>query len=420
VISLPISVQTFNKNLLHGRWRKHVYPFGGNLVLAVLVGLLSGTATAIFLHGLHWITDLQEHDSKILFFLPVCGVLTALIYRYTRPQMHGGTALLFESYRNPNRPLSLWLAPLVLLGTWLSHLGNASVGREGTGIQMGASLATMLNTRLFPSLDTRKLLIALGMAAGLSSVYGTPLAGVIFTYEILRKYSIPWHSLLHLAISSFVADYICRSWGITHVENFSYAFTTTTITSSTLFWMVIAGIIWGLCSRLYLSAHHFFTRHMTRIWPDITRRMIFSSLIFVGIVFVTDAYELAGLGIPTITRAFTEVVPIPFFLGKLLLTTFILSAGFKGGEVTPLFFIGATLGSALSLIIPLPIGLLSGCGLICLFAGTSKAPFGCLLMGAELFGWTGLGFLSIACAITSLTSGSRSLYTPAPNNPDQP
>jgi H+/Cl- antiporter ClcA len=396
-----------------------MYPFGGYLILAIIVGLLSGSASALFLHGLHWITDLQQQHPKIVFSLPVCGVLTVLLYRYTRPQMHGGTSLLFESYRNPNQPLSLWLAPLVLLGTWLSHLGNASVGREGTGIQMGASLAAMLNTRLFPGLETRKLLIALGMAAGLSSVYGTPWAGVIFTYEVLRKYSISWHTLPALAMSSFVADYICRYWGITHIENFSYAFTTTAITSNALFWMVIAGIIWGLCSRLYLSAHHFFTRLLTSIWPDMTRRMVFSSLIFVGIVFVAGAYEWAGLGIPTITRAFTEAAPTSFFLGKLLLTTFILSAGFKGGEVTPLFFIGATLGSTLSIFIPLPIGLLSGCGLICLFAGTSKAPFGCLMMGAELFGYTGLGFLSIACAITTLTSGSRSLYSPAPNNRNQ-
>lgn len=390
-------------------FKKELKYIGIWLLLGSLVGIMSGSASAIFLIALDWATDYRESHKWIIALLPLGGLLIGWTYhRFGQNSLKGNNLLLDELYEE-KKPIPLRMTPLVLFGTIITHLFGGSAGREGTAVQMGGSLADQLNKWVsLDSLDRRILLIS-GVSAGFASVFGTPLAGAIFALEWMHTGQLRWRSMYPAFWAAFVADWICEiSWGVGHTAYDIPQVADHTFTN--LLWIVPAAIAFGLAAKLFAESSHFFSKLFSKYISSPPLRPFLGGLIIAVIVWISDSTVYLGLGVPHIVEAFETPLPWYDWLAKTGLTTFTLGAGFKGGEVTPLFFTGATLGNALAYWVPLPLALLAGMGFVGVFSGATNTPLACTIMGMELFGTEACFFLAISCWIAYLVSGQSSIY----------
>jgi len=300
---------------------------------------------------------------------------------------------------------------LVYIGTILTHLFGGSAGREGTAVQIGGAIAELFTKWLKINLnsDDRKIILIIGISAGFASVFGTPWAGAVFALEIFIVGKMRYKAILPAFATAFIADFVCHAWNVAHTDYPTISYQT--ISAINIGWAILASALFGLAAFLFTKMAHFcqnlFNRFIT--FPPI--RPVVGGIVIVLAVWLMGTTKFIGLGIPTIIESFSAQQEINVFLLKIIFTTFTLGAGFKGGEVTPLFFIGATLGSALVWFVPLPLPLLTGMGFVAVFAGATNAPLACFIMGVELFGWQSAPYLATACLIAYLFSGKMGVYS---------
>ncbi len=390
---------TFNRMRQIGRWT----------ALALTIGLAAGLASALFLVSLAWVTGLQTTYTWLLFSLPLLGGLVAWLYQRFGSSVAAGNNLIIEQLHNPDQAgIPLRMAPLVLVGTLLTHLGGGSAGREGTAVQMGASLAAQIGRcwRL-PQAEWR-LVVMMGMSAGFSSVFGTPIAGTIFAMEVLAFGVLRYEALLPCLMAALVGDGVVRWLNVAHSH-----YQVAVVPDLSMIWalLIVAGICFGLASSAFIMWIELVQTWSRRWLPNPVVRAIVGgvAIVVISVLLNTRAYN--GLSLPLLAQAFTPqgVAPWAFAL-KLLLTGLTLGVGFKGGEVTPLFVIGATLGSALAQVFGLPVDFLAALGFIAVFAGAANTPIACVLMGVELFSSALLVPLMLTTLIAYSMSGHRGIY----------
>ena len=378
-----------------GRW----------LLLAALVGALAGTAAAGFLVALEWVTRWREAHPGALALLPVGGLLVGLAYHYFGNRVVKGNNLILDEIHAPGGTIPLRLVPLVLGGTLVTHLFGGSAGREGTAVQMGAALADQL-ARWLPRRERWLLLIA-GMSAGFAAVFGTPLAGAVFGLEVFLLGAVRYEAIWPSFLAAVVADAVTRAWGVGHTPYPALA--ALPLTAAGLGSTLLAGALFGLAARFFATLTHGITQVFSRIAHPPLRPVVGGALVALA-MGALGTMRYAGLGVPVIVEAFQHPLGPQDFALKLALTALTLGAGFKGGEVTPLFFIGAALGSALAGVLPLPVALLAGMGFVGVFAGAANTPLACLLMGLELFGARAGVYLGLSCVVAYLFSGHHGIY----------
>lgn len=376
--------------------------------ICMFVGFFSGSASAIFLILLEKVTQFRENNSEIIWLLPLGGLAIGLCYHYYGKTVVKGNNLLLEEYENPQKTIPLIMVPLVLVGTLITHLLGGSAGREGTAVQMGGAIADQFTT-LFKLKDSdRKTILILGISAGFASVFGTPLAGALFSLEVLYFSKINLKSSILSFLVAYIAYFTVEFW---HVKHTLYSIPTLPETTfTTFFWVISCSILFGLTAMLFSRSTHFWAALFLKTIKFAPLRPFIGGIILSLVIYLIGTTQYIGLGIPTIIASFTSPNPWYDFLLKIALTGFTLGAGFKGGEVTPLFFVGATLGSALSLIVPLPIALLAGMGFVAVFSGATHTPIACTVMGIELFGIQSGIFIGIACLVAYFASGSVGIY----------
>ncbi|MCB9425876.1 MAG: voltage-gated chloride channel family protein [Flavobacteriales bacterium] len=380
------------------------------LMIGLLVGLLVGSASAFFLVSLDFVTNYRIDHNWIIWLLPIGGLCIGLSYHYWGQSVVAGNNQLLDEYHTPQKTIPFKMAPLVLAGTLITHLFGGSAGREGTAVQMGGAIADQF-TKLFKlSAKERKTIIIIGISAGFASVFGTPLAGAIFALEVLAIGKLKYDSIIPSFITAYLAHYTCAYlWGVHHT---SYTIPTVPdLNHETLWWILMAGIAFGLAALLFAKSVHFWGNLFAKWIHYPPLRPVVGGVILAVFFGTTQLYQYSGLGVPMIVDAFKNPSHSYDFIAKILLTTFTLGAGFKGGEVTPLFFVGATLGSALSLFIPLPFALLAGMGFVAVFSGATNTPIACTLMGIELFGGEVALYMGLACMIAFLFSGHSGIYS---------
>jgi H+/Cl- antiporter ClcA len=385
------------------------------LLLASVVAVLAGSASAFFLFALDWVTSTRLAHRWLIWLLPVAGFVVGWLYLRFGQQVETGNNLLIDEIHDPKKVIPLRMAPLVLGGTLVSHLFGASVGREGTAVQMGGALADQL-THLFKLKPAdRRLILMAGISAGFASVFGTPLAGAVFALEVLAIGRLRYDALLPCLVAAVVADQVGLLWGVQHTH---YAITVVPqISAWGLGAMVIAGALFGLTGKLFANATHRLGAEMKQRIPYAPLRPVLGGSVIAAAVWFLGADRYIGLGIPTIVEAFQQPLAPYDFAAKMVFTIASLGSGFKGGEVTPLFYIGATLGNALAPLLQMPLALLAGIGFVAVFAGAANTPIASTLMAMELFGAEVGVFAAVACVVSYLFSGHSSIYRSQRVNP---
>ncbi|MDA3616352.1 voltage-gated chloride channel family protein [Polluticaenibacter yanchengensis] len=376
--------------------------------ISLVVGACIGSASAGFLISLDWATHFREDHLWLIALLPVAGLLIGLLYHYFGKEVETGNNLLIDTIHRPEKVIPFRMAPLVYIGTIATHFFGGSAGREGTALQMAGAIADQFSKPLRLSPSDRTILIIAAIAGGFGSVFGTPLAGAIFGLEFFLIGRIRYSAIFPAFITAIIADIVTKYWQARHtVYHIEYIPKTSLLN---IIYAIIAGLIFGLCAATFSKVIHkasgIFKNRVS--YPPL--RPFIGGIIIALAVWAIGTTKYIGLGIPTIVNAFQEQLPVYDFILKMLFTIITLSAGFKGGEVTPLFFIGATLGSALSYFIPLPTALLTGMGFVAVFAGATNTPIACSIMAIELFGTECGVFISVACVVSYLMSGHNSIY----------
>lgn len=378
------------------------------LLIAGVVAALSGTASAFLLIALEWATDQHASYHWLMWLLPIAGFAVGWIYLRFGEHVERGNNLLIDEIHDPKKIIPFRMAPFVFFGNIISILFGASVGREGTAVQMGGALADQL-THLFKfnSADRRIILMA-GISAGFASVFGTPLAGAIFGLEVLVMGRMRYDAIFPCMVAAIIADQVSLLWGVHHTHYVVQSIPN--ITAWGLFAMMLAGIAFGLTGKAFADLTHHTSALFKKHIAYAPLRPFLGGLIVIAATWIVGSDRYIGLGVPTIVEAFEKPLASYDFLGKMVFTIASLGSGFKGGEVTPLFYIGATLGNALAPLLDIPFSLLAGVGFVAVFAGAANTPIASMVMAMELFGAEVGIYAAIACVVSYLFSGHTSIY----------
>lgn len=381
---------------------------GKTALVLIALNLIIGTVCAGFLWALQWAAEFRLNHLYIIYLLPFGGLLTVFLYKKFSPKSNRGNFLVFEVAKNLQQKIPLPMAPLVFIGTILTHLFGGSAGREGTALQMSAAIGDVISAKAGLADTHRKIILRCALAAGFSAVFGTPLAGAFFALEVLAQPKDEWPYLPYTLFSAFTANAFAE---IFHPPHTVYPH----LTSGNFIpiWMpkiIICAIIFGTCAQFFSSGLSFAQKKLNHLLPNDYFKIFLGGVTICLITLAIGNQNYNGLGLPMILSSFKiPASPVSFAI-KLFLTILTLSSGYKGGEVTPLFFIGATLGSALSLWMGLPTEILAAMGFVCVFAGAAKTPLACAFMAAELFGWPAF-FLALPLTFVSVfVSGQSGIY----------
>lgn len=394
-----------------GRW----------IVLGSIVGAVTGTASAVFLYGLALATDAQQAARWLLYLLPIGGLVVGLLYWRIGHTAARGTNLVVESLHDSPpgevavERVPLRMTPLVLAGTWVTHLLGGSAGREGTAVQMGASLADGIARLLRLGAGERRLVLVAGVAGGFGSVFSVPLAGAVFALEVQSVGRLRHDAIFPALTASLVGNVVFHLWDLPHDVTPSPELPSVALDPLVLLGVAVAAIAFGLTSALFIELTAGLRGLLGAVVPRVWLRPLAGGAVVVALTLLLGTRDYSGLSLGLIADAFDggDVLALAFLI-KLVLTAITLASGFQGGEVTPLFVMGATLGATLggpfSEVFGGPVELYVAAGFIGVFAGATNTPLACTVMGIELFGTGALPHLALACVVAYVCSLHRGIY----------
>ncbi|WP_301924168.1 voltage-gated chloride channel family protein [Ferruginibacter sp.] len=397
------------------RWTIIIFP----------VSVSTGLLVAFFLWLLDKVTILRWQNLWLIYLLPVAGVLIVWLYHRFGKNSVAGNNLIIDEIHEPGGGVPLQMTPLILFTTVITHLFGGSAGREGTAIQMGGSMASQFTGWFKLPGHDKQILLMCGMAAGFAAVFGTPVAGAVFALEVLYIGRIKYDALIPCLIAGIIAHITCVTCGIQHTHyTIAYKggmdsfFPHISFNLILLVKVIIASVLFGITGLVFAELSHFIKNKSQQLIPNPWLVPVAGAILVVGISYLLGTFDYLGLGVTTPNVNGVSIVNA-FKVGgagylswfwKLLLTAITLGMGFKGGEVTPLFFIGATLGNTLASISGAPVDLLAGLGFIAVFAGATNTPLACTLMGIELFGSENIIYYAVACFTAYYFSGHSGIY----------
>jgi H+/Cl- antiporter ClcA len=391
------------------------------------VSVVVGSLVALFLWLLEQATIVRWENGWLLYFLPFVGIAIVALYKFKGKNAEAGNNLVMDEIHKPGGGIPFRMAPFVLFTTVITHLFGGSAGREGTAVQIGGSVAHFFGKKMKLKAEDLRILLMTGIAAGFGAVFGTPIAGAIFALEVLAIGRIKYDALLPCFLAAALANLVCNLYGIQHTHyhisfhdqasnigllnfNFNYKI---------LFWVTLSAVAFGLVSNLFSVLSHSIKKFAQQQVKWKYAVPAIGGILIIALTFIVGTTDYLGLGVSTqsgignsIVNAFKPGGVDNFsWFWKIVFTVITLSTGFKGGEVTPLFFIGATLGNVIAMHTGMPVDLFAAIGLIAVFAGATNTPLACTLMGVELFGGEHVLYFALACFIAYYFSGHSGIYT---------
>jgi H+/Cl- antiporter ClcA len=390
--------------------------------LIIPVAVVTGLLVALFLWLLDLTTNTFRSNPWLIWLMPLAGILITWLYSFGKDSGKGNNLIISE-IQHPSQSVPARMSPLILFTTVLTHLVGGSAGREGTAVQMGGSIAGIPFRFLQLEKSQKQMLLRCGAAAGFGAVFGTPLAGALFAVEFTHIGKIKWRALLPCLVAALLADETVSLTGLGHSPyaiNFTSAYFSFLPFEPLLLLKVgLGGMVFGLTARLYVWVAEGIKTASQRYLVNPYLIPVVGALTILGIIAYLGNFDYLGLGVDSpregavsILSSFHNIDQDPLgWWWKLLLTAITLSMGFKGGEVTPLFFVGAALGHTLSIYVGAPVDLFASLGLIAVFAGAANTPLACVVMGIELFGTEHWIYMLIACFAAFASSGKSGIYS---------
>lgn len=395
-------------------------------LIALPIAAFVGSVVALFLGLLERATQYRFAHEWLLYCLPLSGVLIWVLYKWAGKNAEAGNNLILDEIHEPGGGVPIRMAPLVLITTIITHLFGGSAGREGTAVQIGGSLSGMIGKWFRLDKDETKIVLMCGVAAGFGAVFGTPLTGAVFALEVVYIGKMNYKALLPCLMAAVLADIVCSMWGIHHTQyHIAFKDTYSSLFSFIHFDVLLmlkvigAGVFFGFVSLLFSEFTHSVKNVSSRFIKLPWLIPVVGGCIIILLTFILGSKDYLGLGVSnpdpnavTILNCFNAGGAHTWsWLWKLIFTGITLGMGFKGGEVTPLFFIGAALGNTLGVISGAPVDLMAGLGFIAVFAGATNTPIACTLMGIELFGGEYALYYAIACFTAYYFSGHTGIYS---------
>lgn len=377
------------------------------LFLSITTGFIVGAVSVVFAHCLNFVTGYRQEYVYIHAGLPIAGLLIVLIYRVCKKENEKGTNLVLTSISEED-DIPVTMAPLIFISTLLTHLFGGSAGREGAALQLGGSLANSYGKLFKLDAADKKVIIMCGMSAAFSALFGTPMAAAIFALEVVSTGIMYYGALLPTIFAALVASNFAADMGI-HPEAF-HVNEVPEFTAITGGKVIILAIICAVVSIFFCDVLKKVKKILTDKLENVYIRVLVGAVIVILINMLLGTTDYMGAGVGVIERALEGDVVWYAFLLKILLTAITLGAGFKGGEIVPTLFIGATLGSTLGAVLGLSQSLCGALGMTALFCGVTNCPITSLLISFELFGYKGVEYFLIAVAISYLMSGYSGLY----------
>jgi H+/Cl- antiporter ClcA len=377
--------------------------------LATVVGVLVGFSTTIFLKSLESSIALTTQYKYYFLLLPLAFFMSSLLIKYIAPEAEGhGTEKVIESFHKRSGKINPLVVPIKLAATVITIAFGGSAGKEGPCAQIGAGLSSAVSGFFKFNDKDRKKLVICGISAGFATVFGTPIAGAIFGVEVLLVGGLLYDILFPSFVAGIVGYQVASFYGITY---FHEPLHFVPIFSSLLFIKVcLSGIFFGMCSFLFIELMKYINNMNKKINMWAPYKGLIGGFVLVILSFILST-QFLGLGLNSIKVALEGNILNPlFFLGKMLFTSITLSFGGSGGIVTPIFFIGATSGNTFANLFGLDVAMFSAIGMVALLAGAANTPISASIMAVELFGPAVAPYAAVACIISFLMTGHRSVY----------
>ncbi|MBO6137268.1 MAG: chloride channel protein [Lachnospiraceae bacterium] len=385
-------------------------------VLAALVGLIVGCVSTAFAWSILKVTEVRTAHPWLLYLLPLAGCLIVFMYKKCGVEHSRGTNLVLTTIQSKTE-LPKSMAPLIFISSVVSHLFGASVGREGAALQLGGSVGAAMGTEIkkafqkfkwgFSDSD-RHLMIMAGMSAAFSAIFGTPIAAAVFPMEVISIGLMHFSALLPCVVASLVASNFASTMGI-DAEAFGIV-RLPDFTFSSAGKIFILAILTALVSELFclmLTTAH---KGFENLFKSQYAAIAVAGCVIIALTLILGSYDYLGAGVPVIIKAMKGDTEWYAFLMKMLFTSICIGAGFKGGEIVPSIFIGATFGCLFSNFAGLPSSLCASCGIAAMFVGVTNCPITTILISTELFGFAGIPYYLVSVAVSYVMSGYYGLY----------
>jgi len=377
---------------------------------ALAIGILIGAIDAIFGGILIKITAFRsDNPQKLIPFLPFVGVFIIFIYQRFSKESLNGMSLVFKTAHGETDHLPKRLVPLIIISTWLTHLFGGSAGREGVAVQIGATVSHSIGKK-YKVLGNPRALLVIGMAAGFSGLFQTPLTATFFAIEVLVTGVMMYEVLLPSLVASYAASMTSHLMGL---EKFSININSSIqLDSTTLIKLILLGVIFGIVGGTFAILLAYCKNLFSRLFNHAMLKILVISCVLSILLLLLHLGRYSGLGTNLINKSFSGGTIFNYdWVLKLILTLLTLAVGFQGGEVTPLFAIGASLGVVLGGVLGLPIMLVAALGYAAVFGSATNTIIAPILIGVEVFGPQNMIYFAIVCSFAFLFNGNKTIYT---------
>jgi H+/Cl- antiporter ClcA len=377
------------------------------VIFAILVGGLVGFTATAFYFGLSFVTVLRTQHPWLIYLLPVGGLAIVALYWLFHDEKDAGTNLVISAIHSGDE-LPLRMAPLIFISTLITHLFGGSAGREGAALQMGGSIGNAIGKLFRFDEKDKHVMIMCGMSAAFSTLFGTPMAAAILPMEIVSVGVMYYTALVPCVVSSLVAHGIAYLFGIEN--SFFELGTIPAFGVISAVKITFLAILCALVSILFCVILHQSEYLYKRFFKNPYVRVFVGGCIILVLTLLVGDQRYNGTGISTIEQCVDGTVRPEAFLLKMIFTALTLGAGYKGGEIVPSFFIGASFGCLFGNLLGFSPTLCTAVGMTAVFCGVTNCPITSLLISFELFGYDGMPYFLLTTAFSYMLSGYFGLY----------